>query len=93
MRTEWLLCPAAHEEAQRTGMVYACGIGRPGHVCDGPLTPYLWDARGVGGAPFKSKQPCCSSCISDEWEGHSALRGHGEACCCVHGTEKGCPDA
>lgn len=87
MRTEWLLCPAAHAEAKRTGLVVACDAqSQRHHVCDGERTPYLWDARGPNGEPFQSKEPCCSSCIGDYEGGYYAEPGMDEACCCTHGA-------
>lgn len=83
----WMLCPAAHEEARSTGLVYRCE-GRRNHVCNGERTPYLWDARGAQGKPFKSEQPCCSSCMGDEeYDPATYGRGLDEHCCCVHGQE------
>ena len=87
-REPWTLCPSAHEEAKRTGLVYRCE-GRIGHVCDGPRTPYLWQARGPEGKPYQSTRPCCSSCIGDYDGGFYAEPGMDEACCCEHSDTKG----
>lgn len=82
--SDWMLCPAAKAEAERTGLVYRCD-GRRNHVCDGERTAHLWDARGPHGEPFKSEHPCCGSCVSDEEYGPS--RGLDDDCCCVHRQE------
>ncbi len=80
----WLLCPSAKAEAERTGLVWRCE-SHPGHACDGERTLYEWEARGPEGQPFKSQQPCCSSCESDEE--YEPTRGLEDDCCCVHRQE------